>query len=344
MMVTSVCSPGVFAGEQLKDAKTLALARDRLKHMAFCHYWICDKQGTLHAQLRGLLSKLPQSLANMIGESIAGNSMRIVRLAQPQPMPGIQDELANEPGSALAIAFAGGTGVDVCFVTEDGFTAAELAGCATKKLATFATYGDTDISAVEYRSMGGLCLGGMHQDKFATQIIGPVLRWSDKVQLFDRNIGRAFGGVYANEMEQGRNWTHFVRTIGFIYNTWEAKCLRKHNSFEVITAPPPDKEPAGGMTQWIDALGRSLNLGEYGRVKLISTRDHEVRHLAHDRYLVTNRNVVLNFTRGFDLIEPNGYLRDCTVCLCRHGRSDELSQLLGARPTYEWPPDKERRS
>ena len=54
----------------------------------------------------------------------------------------------------------------------------------------------------------------------------------------------------------------------------------------------------------------------------------EVRRQQHDRFLVTNRNIVLNFTQGFNLIRDDHTLGENFITLYqeKHGDLDWVNE------------------
>ncbi|MBM4025654.1 MAG: hypothetical protein FJ280_09640 [Planctomycetes bacterium] len=340
MMITSVTDPALLQAPEAFSGPTAGLLADHLMHMAHCHYMAMDREGSIGKAILTAIRKAPPQWAGWI-QCVLAQADRMVPLSVTEGVHASEGEPpCNDSLTALALTVAREKGVEVAVVSPEGADAArgmQNTGCC---ISTLERYGLTEAKRREFTAMGSQSIGGMKEAQFLTSIVEPVVRWAAKVIIIDPWIGTSlFQGGHES------NWPVFKNTLQSIYGCWEASCLDNRDSFEILTLPAIDRrDERRGSTIRIPSsrdeeaslIGTKLGLGDLTRVRLIDPR--AVKDIKHDRYLVTNRNVTLSFSRGFDLIPAlRDELRECAVSLYREADGQTIGRLLSARTVGLWP-------
>lgn len=342
MIVASVHDPSMFAAQHLHDAVYRALVKEHLRQMAHCHVVVCDDGNLLGKELLRLRDTLPPQIRQCFEAAFC--SARVIHAPCDQ---GKLSELCNlldgTPATAAALALAELPQVDAVLTYDDesradAAQALELVRANTQaadRVYSLAQYSDSAVRNREAKSAGSPSLKGMTADSFRREIIAPVVRWAREVTLVDKCLGDAV----ARENPRSRNrsaWSRFKRTIRLIHQSWCDECQVERVAFSILTTPAR-KDSAIAPHEVARILFDDLAISDL-RIRVLDDSGNEMRKLTHDRYLVTSLPIVLNFSRGFDLVDTDHTLLECAVSIYREQRDClTVSRLCSAAPLCTWP-------
>ncbi len=349
MIAATIHDPSLFASLGDVPADRRAMLVDHLGHVAHSHLTVLDRQRILGEALLRAISFLSPQLQKRA--EVAMTKWRVVTLrVSPEKVARYRD-LIERTETAYALSI-NQDGIDALITDEDGKACSEaLDGEERKNVYTLTEFLGCAPHQRLLETMGGVSTGGMEQVDFGKKIIEPVVRWAKNVRIYDRYICAAW---YENDpqnpethspqdSENGTQWSRTKATLQFLYKEWEnATVTKDKDAFIIVTQPIIKRRWGGERTPWqigncpsykaqAQTLAEELELGQYARILLLGV-PAELRDLQHDRYLVTNQEVILTFSRGFDLIRPDRKLYESTISLYQRGSGDSVLSLLnGAR-------------
>lgn len=354
MLVTTVHDPEVFAADCMADHLYRALMCRHATDLVRCHVLIVDQGNSIGNAVRDKLAQFETPVFQRLSAALTGMSV-IRRPVIQKTYDALSDMVL--PTTATALALSDSQGIDATLVSPDGKVALGLAlgDHLPDNLRTLSEYAETRSNQPEAT---GPHPDGMPQRRFVEAIVEPFVRWSSKLSVIDRYVGQARFGWNPAQPDSS-NWPAFKRTIQCLYRTWADRCrAEKMAAFEIVTEPNPgDKWGAEWQTNWCQdgvpgdcnlqarLIGESLELGSGSLVRLVRTRyrndpRRDLSKAKHDRFLVSNLGHVLCFPAGFDLIGPNGFLREFSVFLQRNesAPSDEGApgRMLAAADLGVW--------
>lgn len=319
-----------------------ALIREHISHVAHAHLIVIDRErpgenSILGVQTRKAIESLPPGLRQRMEAAIAPH--RIIRLPFDAERRNSIVELLGRDETAIAISFQG-KGLDAVITDDEGKAGFEvISENPGTDLMTLAEYCDSSCHQRLAETMGGYSTRDITTSEFNRVIVGPVLRWAKGVMLIDRHIGSAYYDKKTGDDNIDNQWARVCATLRFLYQTWEATIDpdERRYEFSVITqmydrkkweqqpsryGPYPDK-----MDQ-AKNIASGLKLGKYAKVKIIRVPS-SLRSINHDRFLCTDRDVVLSFSRGFDLLRPSdNRLCESTISLNRQETCQTIQELL----------------
>ncbi|MDF7801787.1 hypothetical protein P4C99_20075 [Pontiellaceae bacterium B1224] len=161
-----------------------------------------------------------------------------------------------------------------------------------------------------YKDEPSKTIGGMTRDQFLAEIIRPVVRCARKVTIIDKMVSRAAFGL------RNTNWESFKQTIRLIHKEWENGLYQGDGIFEVISAHETSARLNGKTILGNDqakAIGIKLQIPQ-PQLRVLLHSPQKFGSDMHDRYLVTSQNIVLGFSKGFDLFAADT-LGTCDVYL-----------------------------
>ncbi len=305
------CLEPLFGTDE--SAKALAFACLSLALQS--HILVTDKERKLLLALESHCQSplFPPVLRSVLEARL--NSQAIVEIESESSR---RDALSRLPGDvrpeSRVLLSLRADKLDALITDDEGFFCAKHAALDSTNLFTL---GKFILSELGCRLMlgGGVCeTAGMERKHFEERVIYPIVKWSEQVSLVDRFICTAM-------YQRAPNWDEFKRTIQCVYQTWWNRCELERGRFVVLTVPrrregepyPSEKE----QKKQAKELMTALELGPGALVKLIKLPDEYRSEVQHDRYLITNRGIHLNLSRGFDMIKGDDTLLSSTISLFR---------------------------
>jgi len=349
MIVTSIHDPAIFAPERLTaNGYYLGLLMERLRIAANCHLIAIDETNSGGSIMMYAIQQAGSQnpTIGMLLSSVF-KLERCVRLPAETTRVAKIQELIKTAGSAQAVALAGCSGVDVCILDDETFTAAEMQAINRAKLTTLADYHKTEAYQRENLAFGGKPVSDLTKEEFLQKIVRPVVFWADQVTIIDKMIGRAAFGADNHANTDGKpsnNWSHFNTTLHEIFKLWDKGPNSKGRRFRIITESVTNVMPNGCLCQG-PALAAEL-AGRLtippGRVEVILKSADQVKSINHDRYLLTNHGFVVGITKGFDLLQNDSKCGVSDVYLRQaQSQNDILAQLCNStRGTVGCYPEK----
>ena len=340
MLISSVLDPNILTELGLSLV-------DYAQHIARSHVLVCDKNNVIEKGLLAQLSKLNGLAFERLNAAIS--PQRIVRIPHDQALlDSLSNDLECMTDSATALSLSGNDKVDVVLASELAVLALEEKGICAPKVMAYSAYQESPYKQIEQESCSSQSLNQISQENFSKKIIEPVVRWASKVILIDKMLCKVMYSAKGQKEDNHHkiHWNSYKRTIRLIYKTWAERCASKRDSFEIVTfevnrntrrAQDQLKVPSDPTIQIeelaADLCGKKIPR-DFLRIRLKPFRDQDPEGVTHDRYLVTSQNVILNFSRGFDLITSENCCRDCTVSLYTEPRANSrktVSKVLAMR-------------
>lgn len=230
---------------------------------------------------------------------------RIVSIKEYAPHGSAANEACR---AALGIHFA--ENPDALFVAANCRCGAECT-TASERCLNVSTYGISQFESRRREFHDGLVLGagGMSKKAFEDAVLRPVFRRARSVTIIDRYVGQV-----EDEHKPFRLADRYASGLSWVFQSF-AKYSNpaEKREFTVATQIPvamerASKEKARSLRSWAKNVSE-----EYGIVLQMDIRQAERgRGMGHDRFLVTDQ-VALHVSRGFDLLRPDGRLRDTTI-------------------------------
>lgn len=339
MIAATVHDPHLFETAASCDASKRAALVDHLAHVAHSHLAVVDTGETLGCSLRESCAAMPSGLRKRL--ELALSPSRIIR--KPLDAQRERDLLAilGRRGSAAALALQSGA-VDAVVTDEEGRAGLQLLqDPIPENVLTLPEFILSDCHQRLLETMGAVATGDMQQAEFSRLIVAPVVKWAKKITVIDRYIASALYDDDPDERDDDDQWGRTRATLKFLYDTWEEHCALKKESFVIVTQPY--RQWTWGKKQWhapecpnpcmqAQMLAEQLDLGEKAQIELVSV-PRSMAAFEHDRYLVTDREVVLTFSRGFDVIRPNERLTVSDISLHNAGGMPAAVTLLSKART-----------
>jgi hypothetical protein len=331
MIVCSIHDPALFQADLFKDRYYEGRLSEHLDRVMHAHLIACDQSADGSVIGRSITMAAQQLPALGMKINAMLNPQRIVYLpADPVRREKIMQWLDNA-GSAEAVGLIGNSKVDVLVAAEDTYEAMREEEIPLDRTCTLASYHKNACSERERRAMGGYPLQNMSKADFLAEIIDPLVYWAREVTIIDKYLIKAAFGE-KGDGKQGSNWSKFRSTLKSIHDRWCRGPLAGAGTFRVISVHNNFKVG----NELAEHLAQKLNLG-CRNLHISLKPEHDVATINHDRYLVTDRQFAVGFTRGFDLIadkQPCGvadaYLRQS------EGEKGLIAMLMHARPRGEW--------
>ncbi len=333
MIAATVHDPHLFDGLADLDVSRRASLIDHLAHVAHSHLMVLDRDGLLGQAMLSRLADLPPTIRSRLEAAIQPG--RIVRLSVDAQKQADYEALLDRRETATALAL-NCEAIDSVITDEEGKLGVEtIGGGAPDNLQTLPEFLLSDCHQRLLMTMGGVTLRDMPRGEFSENIVGPVLRWAKQIRIIDRHISTAYFEHNPDTLNQDSQWGRISATVKYLYDLWEDSCVVELDRFVIVTQPlHPDRwrQPwhngqCPNVCKQAELIAETLDLGPRAQIEVIKV-PAEVKALDHDRYLRSDRNIVLNFSKGFDLIRPNGMCGECTVSLNREASNETVLTLL----------------
>lgn len=338
MIAATINDPRLFAESGFSSGPGRALLLDHLSHVAHSHMIMVDTQGVLGNSLRSAVASLPAGIRKRAESALS--SKRLIRLTPDAQRMSLYESTGIDRGTAMALALSRAA-VDAVICDEEGKTCAVLIdGDSPVGVFTLPEFLASSTHDRLLCTMGAVSTGGMPRADFADRIVGPVLRWAKSPRIIDRYITTAMYEKDPDDSDPDNQWNRVRDTVRFLYDLWETTAAQKKDAFRIVTKPFSRNRWGGrawhcgecpSLAQQAVALAEALDLGEHAIIEFIKVPAN-LSDVEHDRYLVTEKEIIISFSRGFDLIRPNGMLLESSVSLYHPGsQSSVLSMLLRAK-------------
>ena len=337
MIAATIQDPRLFSEEAVLDGCYKALLLDHLAHVAHSHMIVVDEDGVIGRALISAIASLPVGVRKRAEAAVSTN--RVIRLAPDAVRRQQYESTGIDVGTAITLAL-NQLSIDAVISDEDGKVCAALIdGDPPARVFTLPEYLSSPTHDRLLCTMGAVSTGGMARVDFGASIVGPVLRWAKSPRVIDRYITTA---LYENNPSDDPNldnqWNRVRETIRYMYDVWNRTSVVNKDFFKIVTKPylkgwgnrPWHYGACPSLEQQAERLANELDLGKFARIEFIKV-PRELWDIEHDRYLVTDNEFILSFSRGFDLIRPGGILLESSVSLYHPGsQSFVLSMLLRA--------------
>ncbi len=332
MLMATVLDPDLFSPANLADDGTRVALIRHLDSMCRNNVVVFDDasaDGTrslIWKELRAALPSLPMAVQQRLGLLVQSPRKAFVAGGAVSTVNGLQVvNPAVSAGSWAAVALAEHPRVDV--VMASGRTYRALGG-TNSKIATNITFVDSPAYNKEQSYLRPKLLGTLTKAQFVEQVVDPVVYWARSVRIIDPH-------VCSCAIRKGSNLFRFKDTITAIHHAWRNGYYGGTGAFEVIsTATDPWDPQAAGLSadQQAQSLASELELNDEHATIRLKTAKAGLRIINHDRFLVTNQEVVLGFTRGFDVTGGDGHCVPCEVYTrTRREAGDTIDELLATK-------------
>ncbi len=332
MIVCSVHDPAVFDAALFEDSDHyegwMALHLDNVR---VAHLLACDDSPEGSAIWSEILRAQASSplLAAKLGACL--NPQRVVYVNPHPTRPQKVRPRLDSDGSAQAVGLIANPGVDVLIAAQGTVEAMEAEGISANKVFTASSYHNSEAYRRERLSFGGRALRDLTKADFLDQIIRPVVCWAREATIVDKVITRAAFGDAGNG-DPKPTWPKFKQTVAAIHAAWKEGAYASEGTFRVISSHT--SYMIGDALA--EELAKKLDLG-CKDLHVVLKRPQDVHDLGHDRYLVTDKDMCVGFTKGFDLLADDkacgatdAYLRQ------PQAERDTVVELIHAQSQGEW--------
>lgn len=333
MLVCSIHDPAIFDAKLLReDVHYEGRLDQHLENVRLTHLLVCDDSPGNSLIWKDILAAATASPYLSAKLNACVNLQRIIYL----PCEKIRYEKIlkwlDRPGSASAVGLICHGKIDVLIAAQDTREAMAVEGLDIGKTSTMVDYHRSPVAARERLLFAGRPVGALSRDEFLREIIIPVVCWARHVTVIDKMLTlAAFGGNEATGRPNA-NWSKFRATLQCIYEAWMKTPCSRDGKFEVISSHNHFKVGDDLAKE----LAEKLDLAK-PNVKVSLKSDSEVGAINHDRYLVTDKDVCVGFTKGFDLLGPDApcgvsdvYIRQPQL------EKDTVAQLMHAPAVGTW--------
>jgi len=332
MIVCSVHDPAVFDAALFEEnGHYEAFMALHLDNVRVAHLLACDSSPEGSAIWSEILTAQGTSpfLAAKLGACL--NPQRIVYLPPHPTRPQKVRPWLNSDGSAQAVGLAANPGVDVLIAAQNTVDAMEEEGISVDKAFTTSSYHNSAAYDREQLSFGGRSLCDLTKTEFLNEIIRPVVYWAREVTIVDKFITKAAFGETGSGASSP-NWPKFKQTVSEIFSAWKGGAHASDGTFRVISSHT--SYMIGDALA--EELAKKLDLG-CKDLHVMLKRPQDVHDRGHDRYLVTDKDMYVGFTKGFDVLGENeacgasdAYLRQ------PQAERDSVVELIHAPSQGEW--------
>jgi hypothetical protein len=167
-------------------------------------------------------------------------------------------------------------------------------------------------------------LKGRADQEVAERLLRPVVTWAKSITLIDRYAGRRLACI--RDADESDDWlagrqARYLAFFRLLLDTWsrvgraEPWCGKLRLITERTGRCPPWQELSRIIKATMDSC---IPCDAESSNRSISTVVELRTNVGHDRFLVTNMDVVVGFTRGFDFL-VNGRCEACDVYVKREG-------------------------
>ncbi len=339
MIAATIHDPVALSGMPNGSPTERAALIDHLAHVAHSHMIILDNEGRLGQSLLAVLPHLPMGIRARLEAAIRPD--RVIRLPiDPQRLAKFSAVMdRSDTATALSIS----KNIDAIISDQDGKACADLADEEVGR--TVYTLPEFCLSPCHQRlleTMGSVATGGMKVPEFERIILEPVVKWAKQVIIYDKYIAKAYYETDPNMFGSDSQWGRMCKTLILVRDLWKAKCAVDQDRFRVITSPidrwGPFKRRGEVKCQWqkgqmptykeqATEIAQALGSDDKTQVDIVSI-PKSLKYADHDRYLLTDRSVILSLSRGFDLIRPDGTLIESSLSLFHEGAKSSISELL----------------
>jgi hypothetical protein len=292
MLVTSVHDPAIF-DEACFTANEYyeGLIHAHLQQMIRCHLVVRNSASS--PIWNGILARVP-NLPGRIQDLLRAIPInRILHL--PAPRSSIATWLNDAGSVAAANVVACHSDIDVFVGATDTLFAMAQEGICGAIATSLQEYHLHPCAEVERYSSGGQSLKGLSTTVILDKIVNPAIRWARRVSIIDRHLGRSV-------KESNSNSDAFRDMVAAILRQWKrGPGSRDRNAeFQIVTG---SYEGCDLGDRLAESIAQKLGLASESKAVVMlkagkTIADHK---LFHDRYLQTDQDVTIGFTRGFDL-------------------------------------------
>lgn len=299
MIVCSIHDPAIFQpGCFVDNPGYERLVSEHLDTVAFQHLLVCDRQPGGGSYIWEEINRAAESNPLLYAKfSSYISNQRIVYLPPLSSRSAqVKKQLASR-GSVETVGLIGHGNVDVLVAAPETLKAMAEENMNTQRVFTMDNYHLSDAKSKENLARGGRPVSGLNRDEFLSLIIKPVVCWAENVYLIDKMVTRAAFGEKGNGKPQG-NWQKFKYTIGEIYRLWNEGAKSVDGCFEIVSIHNGYR-----VGDELAALLAEMLELQHRNIKISLKSEPDLSAVNHDRYLVTNQEFQLGFTRGFDLLD-----------------------------------------
>jgi len=155
--------------------------------------------------------------------------------------------------------------------------------------------------------------GEWRRDQFEDRVLNPLFRDAKHVKIFDAHIGR----TVLSDPDAPRLLDTYSNTL-----TWIVACFadmtrgRQGRTFEITCGVDERKGMDIGhvAVDLLEQFAQQMSSRYDCPISMIVKLEGKGGHMPHDRYLFTDQ-IALHVSRGFDLLNWNGTLRDVSIFL-----------------------------
>lgn len=322
--------PALLSPDQLRADKVLCSRTiERLDEFLRAHVLLVDDQGREDSVMLKAITDygdLPPCIQQRFSAFPVERlvRVRVEREAMPTiPLP---------TGSSEAIAIGVHVKADALFLTQQTMDALSSAGQTPPKGYTYDSYAGSVPYERERATRGGRALAGMSEQQFVDEIVGRVVYWARNVTLLDKMLAIA-------SRDGGGNLAEFTRTVKLIHQVWSQGHYGGEGQFKIVVFCDATISAVSAHEQAVHVC-QQLQLGTLP-VRVSVKRLARNWRGSHDRYLLTNQQVVVGFSRGFDVVMHGGEMKPCDVFLrsLPSPNSDVVEGIMDADDiaTVDWP-------
>ena len=299
MLVCSVHDPAIFDQRLFAENDHYeAIMASHLRDVQLCHLLVVDEGGTVWREIIALAEKVPwlgMYLNACISES------RIVYLPSVQQHGDKVRQWLDQAGSAEAVGLIAHKQVDVLVAANQTVDAMSIEKMPLDKTCMLRDYHKSPSYQRESLSRGARALNTLTKKEFLDDVITPVVWWAEACTVIDKMIVRAAYGDPGGQRKEQSNFSDFKETIHAILGIWRKGPRRSEGTFRIISEHTNQYIGDELAKQLADKLG----LADACDIEICLKNKEELKVLNHDRYLVTNNDICIGFTRGFDLLDAD---------------------------------------
>jgi hypothetical protein len=334
MIVASVHDPAIFSPESL--AQNGGHLFERLRTMLHGHLLVMDDEGVMGRAMQEYLS------TNVNVQMMVNAVFRNERILRVPVVPERRDRISQwvgTNGSAEAVAVSTHEDVDICVTDSQTLDAAKEENFDLARLTTLGHYHETEAWKRENLIFGGTPLSEFTKKDFLDKIVEPVVHWATSLTIIDKMIGISAFGKYPSGIPES-NWRDFNETLKIIFDKWNSGPFSRKYPLtivtEAITSYMKDGKPVLGNDLAAE-LAQRVKIPD-NRVRILLKSHDDVKDLNHDRYLRTNNDFVIGFSRGFDMCKLDKKLRNADVYLRQaQASNDIITELINGRNVGVYP-------
>jgi hypothetical protein len=333
MLVCSIHDPAIFDTKLFQENSLYEGRIDaHLDRVGLSHLLVCDDAASGSLIWSDIFKAAEASPFLAMKLSACLNPQRIVYLPCEKSRYDKLVKRLDRPGSASVVGLICHGNVDVLIAAQDTVKAMVEEGMDLKRTCTMADYHKSPVYARERLSFGGRPVSDLSREQFLQEIVVPVIHWAKHAAVVDKVITRAAFGGKEGMGKPNANWPRFRATVRDIYAAWQKTPFANEGEFEIVSSHNNFKVG----DELAAALAERLGLMEPNVVVSLKS-DQKVGAINHDRYLWTDKDVCIGFTKGFDLLssdEPCGvsdvYLRQ------PQAEKDTVTELIHAESKGSW--------